>query len=70
MSDHPDNWAEETYSLRKVAKMFRTSPERIKQRALAGEFPYQVDSRGQFVFTKESLLAHLDELIKRNNRIG
>lgn len=59
-----------TYSLNKVAKLFRTNPDQIKRRALAGEFPYQVNSRGEFVFTRESLLVHLDELIKRNNRLG
>lgn len=59
-----------TYSLAAVARLFRMSPNKIKQRALDGEFPYQVNARGEFVFTRESLLPHLDEMIERNDRIG
>lgn len=59
-----------TYSLRQVAKLFRTSPDQIKRRAMAGEFPYSVNARGHFEFSRESLLIHLEELIKRNDRIG
>lgn len=61
---------EVTYSLNAVARMFRMGRDKIKQRALDGELPYVVNERGEFVFTRESLLEHLDELIERNDRIG
>ena len=59
----------DTYSLAQVARMFRSSPTKMKQRAMDGEFPYQVNAFGRFVFPKEALLDHLDELIRKNNRI-
>jgi hypothetical protein len=59
-----------TYSLNAAARMFRMSREKIKQRALDGELPYVVNEKGEFVFTQEALLEHLDELIERNDRIG
>ena len=62
--------ADRTYSLNEVARMFRTTPAIIKARAMAGEFPYVVNSKGHFEFPRDSLLVHLDELIKRNNRLG
>jgi hypothetical protein len=52
-----------------VARMFRCRPAKIKERALNGEFDYKVNGSGHFVFSRESILAHLDELAKRNNRI-
>jgi hypothetical protein len=61
--------APETYSLAQVARMFRCRPAKIKERALNGEFDYKVNGSGHFVFSRESILAHLDELAKRNNRI-
>ena len=59
----------DTYSLTAVAKIFRMSPQRIKQRAIDGELPYAVNHRGEFVFSRESLLPHLNEIIERNDRI-
>jgi hypothetical protein len=70
MDDLASELAPQTYSLRQVARLFRTNPDQIKRRALAGEFPYTVNASGHFEFTRESLLVHLDELVKRNNRIG
>ena len=61
---------QQTYSLNQVARLFRLGTRKIKQRAMDGELPYRVNERGEFVFTKEDLLEHLDELIERNDRIG
>lgn len=60
----------ESYSLTAVARLFRCHPDRIKERAFNGEFPYEVNERGHFVFSRESLLPHLDEMNERNNRHG
>lgn len=35
-----------------------------------GELPYTVNGRGHFVFSREDLLPHLEELIERNKRNG
>ena len=70
MSEMPEHvGVRETYSLTAVSKLFRMAPKRIKQRALDGELPYQVNARGEFVFPREALLEHLDEIIERNDRI-
>lgn len=60
---------DDTYSLIQVARMFRCHPDKIKERAFNGEFEYKVNGRGHFVFSRSSLLIHLDELAQRNNRI-
>ena len=57
------------YSVAKAARMFRTSPKRIKKRALDGEIPYETNAAGRMIFPKQALLDHLDELIRKNNRI-
>lgn len=66
---HREWLLKETYSLTAVARLFRMSPTRIKQRAIDGELPYQVNHRGEFVFPRESLIPHLKEMIERNDRI-
>lgn len=59
----------ESYSLTEVAKLFRCRKSKIKERAMNGEFEYRVNGKGHFVFSRESILVHLDELTKRNDRI-
>jgi hypothetical protein len=57
MTDPPEH-----YSLAETARLFRTSRSKIKGRCASGDFDYEVDGRGYYHITRESILRHLPEL--------
>ena len=65
MSDPPTH-----YTVAETARLFKSTPPTIRKRCIWGHFSYELDDKGNWLITRESILRHLPELQRRHEWQG